>query len=277
MVSKVFAGFTVVFWAAMMTALVRVEIFPKPQALHTVSTERVLKKVFENPNPVRLNVFYQGKEIGYCTLLVSAVPAGAQTLPAEKSYRVESDLRMTLSLLGIPSRLLLNGESRFNSRYEIEGFNIETTIGEGRVSIAGDSSSRKVAVVFDFGQLRERREFDFAQVQGAGLASAFGLPGLANFSFLGAGGLPSGLGAPAAAPATTAYLDRLPVAGGMLPVYMVCSKLGDSMWAKMWVSELGEVLKLETSMGLTMVSDVLVAGSTPGAATHWRPVGKAKR
>ena len=63
MLNKVFAGFVVVFWATMMAALVRVEIFPKPTLLDTCPTQQVLKKIFANPTPARLDV-YRGKPVG---------------------------------------------------------------------------------------------------------------------------------------------------------------------------------------------------------------------
>ncbi len=51
MLNKVLAGMIVAFWLAMMAALVRVEIFPKPTALETIPNERILKKIFANADP----------------------------------------------------------------------------------------------------------------------------------------------------------------------------------------------------------------------------------
>ena len=48
-----------------------------------------------------------------------------------------------------------------------------------------------------------------------------------------------------------------PLVGQKLGHYLVESKLDKNMWAKMWVSQRGEVLKVETSFGLTMLADVL--------------------
>jgi hypothetical protein len=117
------------------------------------------------------------------------------------------------------------------------------------------------------------------QVKGAGFANAFGLPGMANFSFLGGGGLPSGLGVSSdggahTPPATTTTLDRLEIAGNLQRVYLVYSKVDDQMWTKIWVDESGQVLKVVTSMGLEMRSDVALGmGEEPNRIGHRRAGG----
>jgi hypothetical protein len=271
MAGKVFAAVTVAFWAAMMAALVRVEILPRPLPLEAVPTERVLRKLFANPVPARLKVYYKGAEIGSWRVEISPAAErgplgdGAGQVPAG-AYEVSSSLWLRLSVFGIPSQLQLRSVSVFNERYEMERIHARTTVGGSRVEVAGDVRTRKVRVSFDVGEMRDLREFDFSQMQGAELAGALGMPALANFSFLGAGGVPGAFGAPVAAqvrarPVTTVHLDRFSVAGGWVRAYLVESGLDDSMWARMWVSEMGEVLRVETSLGLTMLSELLADGA----------------
>jgi hypothetical protein len=168
---------------------------------------------------------------------------------------------MRLSPFNIPSNLRLTGDTWFNTNYEMGDFHIKTSILDALIEITGEKAKNKVRVSFTLGEKREERVLDFGQMQGAGLASAFGLPGLANFSFLGAGGMPSpfGVGAAdsAAQPSTTTQLATLDVRGNALQVYLIESKFDQTMWAKIWVTELGEVLKVETSFGLTMLADVI--------------------
>ena len=40
MLNKVFAGLVIAFWAAMMTALLRVDVFPRPPALNRIVRSR---------------------------------------------------------------------------------------------------------------------------------------------------------------------------------------------------------------------------------------------
>jgi hypothetical protein len=267
MLNKVFAGLVIAFWAAMMTALLRVEVFPKPAADETISTQRVLKKVFSNPEPVNLGVYYKTYRIGKCRINIQPQPEGKRgnDLPAGQGpggYEVRSKLNVKLWVFGIPSRLSLVGESAFNKKLELESFEFKTTIGDGgdgdgHINITGDDRTKKVQMKYDFGDSSNGRSFDFDQIKGAGFASAFGLPGMANFSFLGGGGLPGSLAAePRSRPVTTTCFDRLEIAGNSQAVYLMYSKIDDQMWTKMWVDDSGQVLKVVTSLGLEMRSDL---------------------
>jgi hypothetical protein len=295
MLNKVFAGLVIAFWVAMMTALVRVEVFPQPTTIETFSTDRVMRKVFSNPEPLSLDVYYNSSNhIGHCTIEIQ--PEWSDKVASESGstqkvigYKVSSDLKVRLSAFGMPSRLMLTGESIFSRTLELEHFRFNTIIGEGRgggngpgdgrVNIIGDDHAKTVQVTFDFGDFHDERLFDFDQIKGAGFANAFGLPGMANFSFLGGGGLPSGFGMSAdghthAQPATTTSLDRLQIAGNLQRVYLVNSKIDDQTWTKIWVDESGQVIKVVTSMGLEMRSDVALGmGEDPNRTGHRRGEG----
>jgi hypothetical protein len=170
---------------------------------------------------------------------------------------------------GMPSQLFLKGESIFNKNLELERFNFTTTIGDrrvgdghvadGHIDIAGDDRSKKVTVKLDVAGFRDERTLDFDQIKGAGLASAFGLPVMANFSFLDGGlgnSFPAAAGGMHLLPSTTTYRDRLEVAGNMQRVYLVDSKINEETWTKLWVDDAGQVLKVTTSLGLEMRSDM---------------------
>ncbi len=295
MLNKVFAGLVIAFWAGMMTALVRVEVFPQPTTVETFSTERVMRKVFSNPEPLSLDVYYNSSNhIGHCTIEIQPQTSdmtGDESGLTQKivDYKVTTDLKVRLTAFGMPSRLALVGESIFSRTLELEHFRFSTAIGEGRggagglgdgrVNVIGDDHTKTVQVAFDFGDFHDERLFDFDQVKGAGFANAFGLPGMANFSFLGGGGLPSGFGASSdegahARPTTTTSLDRLEIAGNLQRVYLVYSRIDDQMWTKIWVDESGQVLKVVTSMGLEMRSDVALGmGEEPNRMAHRRAGG----
>jgi len=268
MLNKVFAGLVIAFWAAMMTALLRVDVFPRPPALETVSSDRILKKVFANPHPVRLTVYYNNNHIGFCQIDIERSSAGdlssEQTSePSVDSYVVNSKLSLWLSAFGMPSRLLLKGRSTFDKNRELKDFDFVTTIGGGRqgdgfpgdgqIDLIGDDRTKKVQVLFDFGDFHDKRSFDFDQIKGAGFANAFGLPGMASFGFLGGGRLP-GSSEGEAGPVTTTYIDRIEIAGNPQRVFLVHSKIDDQLWVKMWVDDSGEVLQVATSLGLEMKS-----------------------
>jgi hypothetical protein len=288
MLNKAFAGFVVVFWAAMMAALVRVEIFPKPTILDAYPTERVLRKIFANPTPARLNIYRRGdylEPIGSCRIEIRPRRTGElaeELLPGQQpdAYEVTSDLNMRMSVFGMPSRIRVRGKSTFNQNLDLKNFAMTTRIGArqrprgsedardsdgrsrmsggfGEIRVTGDDVTKIVTVVLDFGDVHDERVFDFNQVQGAGFASAFGLPGLANFNFAGSSGSTGSSRSPQQS-VTTTHSDRLDIAGSRQRVYLISWKISDQMWTKVWVSEAdGEVLKVSTSLGLEMVSEII--------------------
>ena len=284
MLNRVLSGLVVAFWIAMMAALVRVEIFPKPTTLEAFPNERVLKKIFANPNPARLNVYYHKIDVGYCDINIQSRLNGRlveqlQSGQRPDRYEVNTDLKMNLSMFGTQTQLSLKGKSEFNPKLELDRFDIETVVGDSRVDITGNDLTKKVKVVFSYDGIHDERTFDFNQIKGAGFASTFGMPGLGNIGFLG-GGMPGSLvassgGGPAATrPATITYFDRLEIAGDSQRVYLIDTKLDDQMWTKMWVDDSGQVLKVTTSLGLEMLSDGLTDGTDyqPG-----RPMNRKHR
>jgi hypothetical protein len=244
MASKLFAGFTVVFWLAMMAALVRVEIFPRQIGVSTVPPERVMRSIFANPEPVNLVVFYRQRPIGHCNI---SIPPEQRV---DGSYKVHSDLKLNLTVLGVPSKMLLSGSSTFDAEHQLKDFSLRIKIADGEIELFGDDVSQKVNLVLNFGDIPKKQQFDFSEIRGAGFVNAFGLPGLANFAFLGGATTPGHLNG-----TTRTYYDWLWERDTRQRAYLIDSRLDNDLWAKLWVSELGEVLRVETSMGLTMKPD----------------------
>jgi hypothetical protein len=90
-----------------------------------------------------------------------------------------------------------------------------------------------------------------------GLSNILGLPEESHFGGLGlvAAMMPVSPAARSASqPVTQIYHDSLVVGGLKQPTFVIESKLNQALWAKIWVSEAGSVLQVDTSMGLTMRS-----------------------
>ena len=222
-------------------------------------------------NPARLDVYYHKIPIGVCTVVIqprSNERSVEQLRPGEQpdSYEVTTDLKMNLYMLGTQTRISLDGKSEFNPKLELEGFDIATIVGDGRVNITGNDLTKKVKVFFSYDGVHDERTFDFDQIKGAGFAGAFGMTGLGNVGFLG-GGMPGSLagssakGQASTRPATITYFDHLEIAGDSQRVYLIDTKVDDQMWTKMWVDDSGQVLKVTTSIGLEMLSDGLTDGA----------------
>jgi hypothetical protein len=261
MASKVFAGFIVAFWLTMMVALVRFEFYPKAAPLGEVSTERLLQKIFASREPARMNVYYQNAVIGLCAVDITPL-ASRDAHPADafegvpKAYLVRSDLDMKLAFFGTPSHFNLKSYIRLTPRYEIYDFNLTTSIGESRVEVYGDDRSKKIKVTVDAGETQDMHQFDFDALRGGGLGSLLGIPGLANLGFPGPAGFGPG-GDGFSRPNIRVTEDRFSYGGISQRAYLVDIRSPDSMWAKIWVADSGEMLRVDTSMGVTMVSDLI--------------------
>lgn len=261
MLGRLAASAVVTFWLGMMVALVRLEFFPHPSGVSEVPLELVLRKMFNNPENPGLSVNYRGQSLGFFKVDFAPIYDGSTAVSAEKNnpsvegYQVQSELNFLLPGSNHANRLRMVSQSRFDRQYELQTLRLRTTFAEGLVEVYGDRASNRLVVDFEFGSYRERREFDFARLANSGFAGAMGLPGMSGLGLLGGGanGVVAGLNA-----TTRCYLSDLPVGDARLKTYLVDYRIDDGLWAKMWVSLRGELLKVETSLGLTMQQETLL-------------------
>jgi hypothetical protein len=255
--SKAFAGFVVAFWLTMMGALVRMEFFPAPTRLAAVPTEEVLRRLFDNHEKQDFRMLYQGNEIGQSTLeiipLTSIAPNDGSPVAREpRAYKVRADVKLNLNVFGTPSRFHLFSESRFDTRYELKDYLLRTTVGESRVEIEGRDETKTVTMKYDMGDGERVRSFGYGELTRPGAWAALGVPELSGLSGLA---LPSGAGqSPSLRPLIRAYEDRLDIGGVSQHAFLVdCrSEENPAYWAKIWLDDQGNVLVVETSVGLTM-------------------------
>lgn len=275
MASKAFTGLVVAFWVVMMAALVRVEFFPAPTRLTSVPMEQVARRLFANAETQRLHVCYQGKPIGSCQLSVvpraslnSTDPAVASAKPA--AYWVEIDTRLRLEILGVPSQFKLHSEARFDQRYELRNYKLTTAVGESHVDIHGDNDAKKLAMDFDLGDGPQSKQFDYAQLNNPAALESLGVPGLpslAGMALLSGSSKSTGQ----LMPVIHAYDDHIEIGGTRQHAYLVECKSDQNpgLWAKAWIDDEGNVLKVETSLGLTLKS-----GAMDNFASSQLPVAK---
>ncbi len=256
MMGRITAAVVVIFWLVMTGALVRLEFFPEPIGVNEVPPELVLRKIFNNPDSPGLNVFYHGSPLGFCKVEFTPIFTTTNEVPARPtSYRVQSELTLTVQG-GFPAnRIRLIGDSYFNSKFEMESFHLRSGFAENRFEVRGDAASNKVVLDVEFGEFREHRELEFSRIQGAGLAGAMGVPGLSSFGLIG--GVPMGPGGLGMSqPKTRIYLTDLHVGEAKMQAYLIDSRFDDTLWSKLWVSQRGEILKVDTSVGVTMVQNM---------------------
>ncbi len=277
--SKAFAGFVVVFWLTMMAALVRMEFFPAPTRLAAVPADEVLRRLFDNHEKQDFRVLYQGSEIGQSSLEIipvtsTAANPGSPLLREPRAYKVRADVKLNLNVFGTPSKFHLLSESRFDARYELKDYLLRTTVGESRVEIEGKDETKTITMKYDMGDGERVRSFGYGELAGPGALAALGVPELSGLSGLA---MPSPAGQnPALRPLIRTYEDRLNIGGVSQHAFLVdCrSEENPAYWAKIWLDDQGNVLVLETSVGLTMRNVTIdgVADRIAATTTGSRPL-----
>ncbi len=242
----------VAFWLVMMGALVRIEYAERLSPLDEVPVERVMRKILSQPDPVRLNVYYQGQTVGVAR--ADIIPLSTQTNPAMEitsrlaAYRIQGELTLNLAIGDFPIKLRVNSESLVSRQLELERMSLRGAFNETRFSVRAETVDDKMAVTYDIGDGRGSRQLTYDQNMGIGLAQSLGLP---------ASILPRTTAGSSAPGHTKAYFGRFSVAGTMQRAYLIETRLNEALWAKFWVDEGGQVLQAETSAGVVLRSDIL--------------------
>ena len=260
MKSKLLGIGIVGFWVVMMAALVRVEYSEQLSRWDEVPLSLVVQKVFGNPDPIRLNVYSQDKLLGYCRLDIVPLSGPGTNLTTAAAgrpaaYHVQSELAVTLAIGNMPTRVRVTADGRFTRRFVAERFRLRGAIGEIHFDLHGGDTNQPLAVSYDLGDGNGRRQLKFDDPSSAGLATALGLPATA-------------LPGVAAAANTKAYFGRFTLGAAVQRGYLVETRVNDAIWVKVWVDEAGQVLRVDTSAGLTLRSEVLeeAASVRPRAA-----------
>jgi hypothetical protein len=265
MTSKILGGLIIIFWVVMMSALVRLEYTGKMVAFETVPTSRVAEKILNHPSPGRLNILSVGQDrtnwIGYCYLDVVKLATFTPLRAAGETerhcgYQLQGNARMDVAVLGWASRWHLTANGLLGLRGTVKEFDLRAEIGDGWVEVRSPDA-RQVEVVIELGEVHEHRTFNLQEFRGAGLAGAFGMPGIA-----GLGLKPTGIRS--SQPTWQVGYERLTGRLGTQRAYAVEYRLDANLWIRAWVSEVGEILRVETPWGVTLLDDQLVPEGLPG-------------
>lgn len=254
MLSKVISFGIVGFWLVMMTLLIRSELLETKPLGYAVPVETVMQKIFDGGEASDLAIYYQGNRVGRCSLQV----VKEKKTPAP-SYVVKSELMLDFDMFGKPVRLQSTTDSSFDQKYQMTRFHSHTVTGDSQVEMQGDLASKEVEFVMNFGDgYQEKHKLPFATLEKMGPSGAMGLFGMGGLQLPDAAKdktasslLPS-MGKANRGPTTSIEEAPLQIGGQKLTALMVHTKYDESLWSKVYVSPMGEVLKVETSFGVTM-------------------------
>jgi len=256
MLAKVISVGIVAFWLVMMTQLVRTELLESKSLAYSVPVETVMQKIFEGDESSELNIFYQGNKVGRCSLQVLK---SGKTLAT--NYVVRSELSLDFDVFGKPVRLQSATDSEFDRRYQMTKFHSHTTSGESQIDMNGDLASKEIQLVLNLGEgYQEKHTLPFASLEKMGPSGAMGLFGMGGLQLpdtsnaKGAASLMPSLESKKGGPKTIVQESPLKVGNQKVTTLMVHTKYDESLWSKVYVNPMGEVLKVETSFGVEMRS-----------------------
>lgn len=255
MLGRVLSVGIVAFWLVMMSLLIRSELLGTKPLTYDVPIETVMQKMFESGASSDLLIQHQGSEVGTCSLQI-VKERGTPTA----SYRVHTDLNLNLQVWGRSLRLSSSTDSFFDHRYRLTRFMSHTATGDSKIEASGDVASKEIQLSFNVGGVQEKHKLPFSLLENMGPSGAMGLFGMGGLQLP-----PEGSGAFAKSalnalapnnrgPVTTVQETHLMFGKEPVSTWMVHTQYDESLWSKVYVERSGEIQRVETSFGVTMVN-----------------------
>jgi hypothetical protein len=251
------------FWMTMNILLWRQEFGAHSGSGSSVPVETVFQKIITAPDPSALVILYRGKRIGFCQWATgvgeSWAVIGDENVPSEipakaRGYRLR--VEGSAFLEGITNRLHIQGELKLSSKRDWQELNATVSFRESTWTIRADARSEIVRMSVDTGGTKLERAFSFSELQN---------PSKLLEGLLGPGGAEF---AEAIAPLTGAQSaglqiqweareDNLRVVHADAKIYRLQTRVLGSYEVTLFVSRVGEILRLELPQQVLLVNDQL--------------------
>jgi hypothetical protein len=267
--SRALAVFTLIFFIVMNVLLLRSEFGGRNEVRSTIPGDLVLGKILTAPDNSFLEVRHHGRKIGTCQLSPSVGQELAtgklmtEDLPPEgmveelTSYTLEANGNVTLEEA---SRLRFNFDLKFSTNHQWQQIALRATLRPLTVEIRSTAEEKKVHFKMEDGAERTERSYTFEELQRPDkILQEFG--GLLLPAAVGALGLNL---QGARNPAMTlgfkwdAREDKLKVGGSFMRVYRLQTRILDHFAIVIYVSRIGEVLRIELPDEIVLANDALL-------------------
>ncbi|HTY88819.1 MAG TPA: hypothetical protein VMB80_15240 [Candidatus Acidoferrum sp.] len=250
------------FWVAMNVLLWRVEYGSRGNGT-PLPADLVWQKILTAPDASSLTVYLGRQKIGFCQISTSVEQAMAaleeDTLPPEgilkqAGYQIRFDGNVSVG--AFTNRLTFNGRIQFSSRRAWREVNLKVTAHPSVVEVHSAATNQAVHLKITTDEVASEYEFTFAQLQNPDTlvrAIAGDWPGgwAAGADWMP---LPQNSRALATALRWEAHLERLTIGREPVSVYRLETHVLDHPLV-VYVSTLGEILRVELPGGITAVLD----------------------
>jgi hypothetical protein len=236
------------FCGTMTFFLVRSEYFPESSPFHRLPPWYVAERLLRHESSSTLKVTWKGEDVG--TFLVRVIP-GAQPL-------IRSSAQVIVPVLGKRPRLRFDLECVLKKNRDIARLNLNGRFQEIVFEVVADSDTNKFRMLAQGEGINEKREFPLSDLRDHGGRKILkDMPGLPSDV-----PIPSeeSLASMAASWQFTASSARIDRRGDWMDAYLMEARVDGNSWVKLWISPTGELLKLESSFGLSAMNDDFFEG-----------------
>jgi hypothetical protein len=205
-------------------------------------------------------VYYRGEKIGFVV---------SQTVPREQGYELQEDGQLRMSLLGASSAARLRTTVEVDSAFALRRFSFSLDPGTGPIVVDGRLEGRKLSldVKTSAGVRSETRELGEAPVLAMNLSRRLAAEGLVPGRRLEVTVFDPATLRNAPMSVLIKAREVVQAADRPTPAFRVETSFA-GVSATSWITDLGEVVKEESAMGLVVVRETrerAMAMSVPGA------------
>lgn len=249
-------GVLILFCGIMTVFLVRSEYYPEASSLHQLPPRYVVERFLRYENSSAMAVIWRGETLG--SLLVRVVPG--------KYPLIKGSAQLAVPLLSEKPRMLMEVDCLLGLNREMKQMRFHGKLQDIALDIFADSEKNHCEIKTKGMGLNEKREFlltDLKKSSGSNILKTItglseGIPPVPSPESL------SGMAQHWQMNASSARLSRH---GDWMDVYLVEARIDANSWVKLWMSLTGELLKLESSFGLTMSNEDFFQGLALGTSS----------
>jgi len=269
MISRITLILVTAFWVTMNILLWRAEYGQRGSAGSAVPAEVVWRKILTAPDSSSLAIFHHGKKVGFCHWITSVGEALSQiqedTGPPEgmvrriMSYRLQLEGNVSSEKAG--NRIRFETALTLTTNQLWQDFNLRIILRPTVLEVHSSATEQRVRFNVDDGEEKFERVLKFSELQNPqALLREFGGPfagGLLN-NF-------AAFGAQAQSTARKAGLkwngreDSMRIGHSPVRTYRLQTRLLDRYQITIFVSRVGEILRVELPDEIVLVNDQLAA------------------
>jgi hypothetical protein len=255
------------FWVTMNILLFQAEYGTRPSLGSSVPAHFVWEKILTAPDSSSLTVFHKGKKIGFCHW-VTSVGEDLSRLSSSEAPPEGMIPKIVNYRLGLDGNVLVNdsgGRLRFDSHVSLDSnqqwqdfdlrlnlrpssWELKSTAADQKVVVSWQDDTGKFDRVIKFSDFENPEALleDFAGPVGAGMLGGLGLPSLKDSKGLQAIGLK-----------LEARNESIRLGHSSTRAYRLQAAILDRFSAVLFVSRVGEILRVELPDGIVLTNDQL--------------------